>query len=309
MRKAAFLAVLVILSLSFGPVSPAFGGDAAMKPEELVAKHLDSIGTAEVRAAAKTRTVQGAASFRILVGGSGKTEGTTGMVSEGNKVRLIMRFPQRDYRGENFLFNGDALQLSFANSNQSRSPLSGFLSSEDVILRDGLLGGALSTAWPLLNLEDRKAKLVYEGLKKVDGHQVHVVRYQPKKTYEAQIRLYFDAETFRHVKTVYTVSLANNLGTDTPSTPNPQPDRMTTSSGNSVGGDITQSAKLQPQRSTLEERFSDFKTVDGLNLPTHWNIQFTRELPNGSTTVTEWDLHEDQITNNQGLDPRNFEVK
>jgi len=49
--------------------------------------------------------------------------------------------------------------------------------------------------------------------------------------------------------------------------------------------------------------------VDGLTLPTHWNIQFTRELPSGSTTVSEWDLKEDQIAHDMELDPRNFELK
>jgi hypothetical protein len=144
----------------------------------------------------------------------------------------------------------------------------------------------LSTAWALSDVEGRKPKLIYEGLKKIDGMQVHQLRYMPRKHTDAEIVLYFDAETFRHVKTVYSISIGNN-----------------------VGATITESAKLQPERSSLEERFSDFKTVDGLTLPSHWNIHFTRELPDGSTTISEWDLKEDQITNNVGLDPRNFELK
>jgi hypothetical protein len=59
----------------------------------------------------------------------------------------------------------------------------------------------------------------------------------------------------------------------------------------------------------LEERFSDFRTFDGMTLPTHWNLQFTRELPDGSTSIVEWDLREDQVRNNVGLDPKNFEVR
>jgi hypothetical protein len=48
----------------------------------------------------------------------------------------------------------------------------------------------------------------------------------------------------------------------------------------------------------------------GLTLPTHWNLQFTRaQLLDGSATVSEWDLHENQIINNLGLDPRNFHLK
>lgn len=259
-------------------------GDS-LNPEELVARHLDSMGTKAARAATKSRVVQGAAVYRILVGGGGLLEGKTGLVSAGRKFRFMMKF-SADYRGETFVFDGDKVQIAFSNSNQSRSPMASFLSTYDLLLRDGLFGGVLPTGWALSDLDDRKPKLAYEGLKKVDGRQVHQLRYQPRKHTDLEILLYFDAETFQHVKSVYSISIGNN-----------------------VGATITESAHLQPERSTLEERFSDFKTVDGLTLPTHWNIEFTRELPNGSTTVSQWDLKEDQFANNIGLDPKNFEIK
>ena len=125
-----------------------------------------------------------------------------------------------------------------------------------------------------------------EGLKRLDGKQVYQVRYVPAKPVDVQIVLYFDAETFRHVGSVYSISVGNNLDPD-----------------------ITKSASLLPERSSLEERFSDFQTFDGMTLPTHWNLQFTRELPDGSTSVSEWDLKEDQVRNNVGLDPQNFHVR
>jgi hypothetical protein len=287
MRRArAATMFMIFLGLTSWPLASMFAGDIAPKPEELLARHLDSIGSAAARAAVKDRVVQGGASYRILVGGGGKGEGKTGFVSEGHKLHFLLKLPYLEYRGESIVFNGEAVGVAFANSNQSRSPFANFISTQDVILRDGLLGGVLSTAWPLLNMGDRKPQLIVEGLKKVDGRQLYQVRYQPAKHTEAVINLFFEPETFRHVKTVYATSVANN-----------------------VGATITESSKLLPERTTLEERFSDFKTVDGLTLPTHWNLQFTRELPNGSTSVTEWDLKEDQITNNMGLDPRNFEVK
>jgi hypothetical protein len=286
MRSARVLSALAsFAALTIGLAVPLYGGDSAMKPEDLVARHLDALGSKEARAAAKTRVVQGAAVYRILVGGGGLAEGKTGLASDGRKLRFMMRF-QTDYRGETFVCNGDAVHVAFSNSNQSRSPLASFVTTYDVIVRDGLLGGVLSTGWALSDVADRKAKLVYEGLKKVDGRPAHQLRYEPTKHSDAEIRLYFDAETFRHVKTVYSVSVGSN-----------------------VGATITDSVNVRAERSTLEERFSDFKTVDGLTLPTHWNLQFTRELPNGSTTLSEWDLKEDQITNNVGLDPRNFELK
>ena len=286
--RACFLTVGVAGLLLLGSASwnVCYASDTAPKTDELLARHLDSIGPASARSAVKTRVVQGAATYRLVVGGGGRQDGKTGMVSEGRKLRFMMKFPQGDYTGENIVFNGNAIGMAFSNSGQRHSPFSYFLAAQDVIIKDGLLGGVLSTAWPLLDLGERKAKLTVDGLKKVDGQQVYQVSYEPSKHSDVRMVLYFDAETYRHVKTVYSTSLGNN-----------------------VGEDITKSAKLQAERTTLEERFSDFQGVDGLTLPTHWNIQFTRELPDGTTSVTEWDLKEDQIRNNVGLDPRNFEVK
>ena len=76
---------------------------ADMKPEELVAKHLDSIGAAEVRAAAKSRIVQGTSRFKIRVGGGGEVGGTSALVSEGVKSVLMIKLANSDYRGEQFV--------------------------------------------------------------------------------------------------------------------------------------------------------------------------------------------------------------
>jgi hypothetical protein len=263
-----------------------FAGDAPVTIEDLVAHHLDAIGTAQVRAAAQTRAVQGTAVYRILVGGSGSVEGKTGMVSEGRKLRFMTKFSRSDYRGEQFVFNDGRIEIAIANADQTRSAFAEFVRTQSAILREGIFGGVLSTGWALLDISERKPKLTYQGLKKIDGQNLYQVRYEPRKTSDLEIRLYFDPETFRHVRTVYTLSIGSN-----------------------VGADITQSAKQRPERIRLEEKFSTFEELDGLRMPTHWNIQFTRETPTGSTTVTEWDLSENQITNNIGLDPKNFEVK
>jgi hypothetical protein len=278
-RRAAFL----VVSLTF--ISTAGRAGESMKPEDLVTRHLDSLGSASARAA-KTRVFQGTATYRLLVGGGGQTDGKSGLVSEGKKVRFMAKFPLRDYHGETAVFDGNSVRVAFSNANQSRSPLASFLATYDVVLREGLLGSVLSTAWPLEEISERKPKLVYEGLKKVDGQSVHQLRYFPRKGNDLQIVLFFDSETFRHVKTVYKYEVGNN-----------------------VGATILESAHLKPERTSLEERFSEFKEVDGLTLPTHWNLQFTRELPDGSTTISEWDLHGTDISNNMGLDPRNFELK
>jgi hypothetical protein len=278
--------LLIIFLSAIFQVLPLHAADATLKAEELVSRHVEAIGSAEARAAAKNRVVQGTAVYRILVGGGGRAQGKTGLVSDDHKLRFMVKVPGVDYLGETFVYDGQEVRVAFSNSNKSRSPFASFISTYDAIIREGLFGGALSTGWALAHTDALKPNLIYEGLKKVDGRQLHRLRYQPRKHADIEIILYFEPETFRHVKTVYSISVGNN-----------------------VGADILQSSKLRAQRSQLEERFSEFKTVDGLTLPTHWNLQFTRELPDGSTSLSEWDLKEDQITNNMGLDPHNFQLK
>ncbi|HLG16109.1 MAG TPA: hypothetical protein VJH03_16620 [Blastocatellia bacterium] len=53
----------------------------------------------------------------------------------------------------------------------SRSTLGRVLIVENVPLREGLLGGVLSAAWPLLRLAQQNPKLEYRGLKKMEGRQ------------------------------------------------------------------------------------------------------------------------------------------
>src|SRR6185437_13418781 len=63
-----------------------------LKPEDIVSRHLDSIAPADVRAALKSRVVQGSLKFHILVGGGGDVSGTWGRVSEQNHSNFVMRF-------------------------------------------------------------------------------------------------------------------------------------------------------------------------------------------------------------------------
>jgi hypothetical protein len=256
-----------------------------LSAEELVAKHLAALGTPEARAAVKTRVAQGSAVFRLVVGGGGQIQGTVGMVSEGRKKRFVMKF-QQNYRGENFLFNGEKVNIGFSNSDQTRSGLASLVYNQDAILREGFWGGALSTGWSLLDVPGRQPKLTYDGLKKVDGRELHRLTYQPRKGTDLKVQLFFEPDSFRHVMTIYSLEVGNN-----------------------VGRTIVESATLKADRTTLEERFDTFTTVEGITLPTHWTIQYTRELPSGPTSIFEWDLKEDNIQQNVTLDQRNFEIK
>ena len=274
--------VLVYATLGWPMVSSA----SDMKPEDLVVRHLDSMGTAEARAAVKTRMVQGKLTFKLLVGGRGTVDGSWGRVSEQRKANFVMRFGLGDYRGEQFVFDENKTYIAAETGSQLRSRFGDFVHSQDYILREGLLGGELSTAWALQNLEENHPKLVYAGLKKIDGKQVHDLEYHSKHSTDMQIHLYFDPETYHHVKTVYAMAFSPNMGRT-----------------------VTSSVNQQEIRYTIEERFADFKDIDGMTLPSTYSIEYTQEQQNGQTIVYHWDMTADKNAENVGLDPKNFDTK
>ncbi len=278
---------------------------ADLKPEDVVARHLDSLGTAAARGANKSRVIQGTAKFKMLVGGGGQLEGKGAVVSEERKLNIMMKFPN-DYKGEQFISDGDKSYVAATTASHRRTTFGEFVLSQPVILQEGLLGGALSTAWALLNLDRNHPRISSGGLRKVDGRQLLDLHYQPKGSNEMDIHLYFAPETYRHVETVYSIALATGLGTSVPSITDQV--GLTTPSG-LAGGDPTQSSKQRDVRYTLEERFSDFTTAEGITLPSHYNIHFTQELQDGKTTVYEWDMKANEVSENMSLDPRNFQVK
>ncbi len=252
---------------------------------DLVAHHLESVGDTKARAGIQSRAAAGTAHFHIMVGGGGTLDGRSQFVSQGGKFHFMMKFANNEYRGEHFIFDGNRVQVSTATAALSRSELGGFLYSQDAVFREGFWGGVLSTAWPLMDLDKRKAKLTFDGIKKIDGQDLYELRYQPKKNTDLEIRLYFDPSTFHHVRSVYTL----NPGTVMASEPT--------------------NARQQQTRYHLEERFNDFQTIDGLTLPARYDIRFSEELQSGSTTSYEWEILESSINNNISLDPRNFDVK
>ena len=286
-KKNAAVAAMTICCTAFALLSSAMAADPVTTADGLVAQHLDSIASATVRAGLKTRVAQGTVHYSILVGGAGSIDGKATLVSEGKKLQFMVKLPNNDYRGEQFIFDGAKDSVAFSSSRLSRSAFGNFVFVQDAVVREGLVGGVLSTAWPLLNLDDRKPKLSFDGLKKIDGQELYELRYRPHKNTDLEINLYFDPQTYHHVETIYNYSVSEGL---------------------TSGGEKAQ-ARLTPNRYRLTEKFSDFKTVDGVTLPTHYDIQFSQELQNGKTTLSDWDLKGLDVTNNMSIDPRAFEVK
>jgi len=255
---------------------------AALGADEIIKQHLQSLGSPEARTA-KSRVVEGSAIYKLLVGGSGQIQGKAVLVSERQKLHLLLKVNANEYRGEQFICDGERTNVAGTYADKTRSEFGEFVRTQDVMLREGLLGGVLSTAWPMLDADVRKAKVNYEGEKRVENRQLQVLRYRPKKATDLIIFLYFDPETFRHVMTSYELTIRPTVVSE------------------------IENARQQEIRYRIEERFGDFKVVDGLTLPSHYDLRFTEELQNGFTKSLEWDVTTTRVLNNVSLDPRNFQ--
>ncbi len=146
--KRVFRNIMKIAALISVPAALLYAAD--LKPEDIVARHLDSIGTSAARAASKTRVLQGPAEFKIRVGGGGTgVPGKSGLVSEGRKSVLMVKLSNGDYRGEQFVTDGDKVYIAATRADHLRSAFGEFVHSQDEIVREGLMGGTLTTAWAL----------------------------------------------------------------------------------------------------------------------------------------------------------------
>lgn len=182
-------------------------------------------------------------------------EGTLLMFSAGEKTNTLMKFPNPNYQKEEFLFDGDKVVVGQIRPGV-RSKLGTLLEAQTQLVKEGLLGGALTTAWPLLNLKEKHPKLSSDGLKKIDGRELYQMTYAPKKGGgDVNVKMYFDPTNFHHVMTIYTLSYGPRL---------------------SQSGELA-SASQTETRIRLEERFDEFKDMNGLTLPTKWTMKLTSE--------------------------------
>jgi hypothetical protein len=289
-RLRTILGWSLVLVLSAGTSVSARAQEPKLTVAQILAKHLETLASAETRAAAKTRASEWTVHYVVKMGGQGMAEGKSVFITEGRKLALGMRFPVPEYAGEYFVFDGEKWDTA-RRTTELRSPLADLVLDNGEILRDGLLGGVLSTAWPLLNLAGDTAKLRYDGIKKIEGVALHRVSYTPDRvTNGMQIFLFFDPQTFRHVKTIYLLEIQ----------PGSQPVQYTRNAD----------VRYTPSsRYKLEEDFSDFKQFYGFTLPTKWKLRYTWEPSSrGGETMIDWELVMARVANNEPVDPKTFLV-
>lgn len=277
--RSIFAICILLVSVSAAVIA------ADTTPEELIAKHLDSIGTPEARSTVKARGIQGPLHFKDLDGTMGDQVGYWGYVSEQHKSNFVMKFGNGEWHGERFVFDGAKTNFAVFTTSHRPSPFGDFVRWQDFILKEGLLGGELSTNWALADLNHTKASLEYAGLKKVDGKDLECVEYHSKGN-DMLVKLYFEPETHHHVLTTYSLVWEPGIG--------PSP---------------LASANQVQIRYSIEERFSDFQTDGGITLPRHYDLRYTQEPQSGRTRLYEWSMTADKLMNNISVDPANFQIK
>jgi hypothetical protein len=219
--------------------------------------------------------------MEVKAGGRGTSEGQGLIVSDGDKVLLSATFNSPDYPFERIGFDGGRVSARHFRPNV-RSPLSNFFLSHEVVFKEGLIGGVLSTAWPLLRLDERKPKLSYAGAGEVAARPAHKLRYAPRKGSDLKITLFFDAETFQHVRTEYERTV-------------PAP----------IGATSSDSVSQRETRYRMVEEFSDFRAEGGLTLPRAYSIVYTI-FSTGTPVDVTWKFDLARLSLGQQIDPKVF---
>jgi hypothetical protein len=261
-RKRLIASSLLIFSLTLAAFTTIPGKAAGTTPsdkmtaEEVVVKHLAAVGTPEARAARKSIVAVGKVVSTLKVGGSGTLDGSVVIASTGNRNLIGLDYGMPNYSSESMAYNGKDLTYGEIKPG-FYAQIVQFMKRSDMPMREGLMGGALSTGWPLWDVAGGKVKLKYNGTKKIDGRECHVLRYEGKNSGGLVTSLFFDAETFRHVRTEYERRQSQAMPT-------------------AAGETQTQGESV----TKLTENFSDFSAEGGLTLPHTYSMELSLESLN-----------------------------
>jgi hypothetical protein len=275
------LGVLILLAT----IAPSMRAkDEKLKPEQVIEKHLESIGPKEKLKNIKNRVTSGDAHVDIHVGGTANLTGNGILASQDRALRVSFKYPALQYPGEQFVFDGKDTAIAQI-SPGVRSQLAQYIFVNDYLLKDGLLFGTLSTNWLFENLEVSPARFEVSGPKKIDGKPMYELKYVPRKG-GSNLTAYFDfdSETFRHVRSQFKAEVVPT-----------RTDQKITDSAETI-------------RYTITEQFDDFKEVDGLTLPHSYKLDFSIDSPRGGF-VGSWEYVIKQIVHNQSIEPQVFSTR
>lgn len=260
--------------------SPILAEDPKMTKEELVSRHIESIGSKEVLAGVRFRNAEGVCLGRGRIFAqageeSGSLAGEAEFVTGPDTTQFILLLESEHYPVEGFLFDGKDIRLAtfkpphysgLSETEYSLGQFTNYVSRWEEFIKQGLFGGVLNALWPLLAQEKNSSKMKSLKRRKIDGREFLVLRYHVGGSQGAE--LFFDPETFHHVAT-----------------------RFRWVAGPSRSGGLADSRVWL----TLREEFSNFSVFDGIELPTRWNI--TLELPRDTS---HWEITFDRVRHTEG---------
>lgn len=269
--------ILTVLFLTVSLVSAQ-----KLKPEEIIAKHLESLGTAEARAAIKSQMAIGDATVTFVSQKNQLAQGRVVMASAGPKNFFGLQLNAMDYPGEKFSFNGTKTTIS-ALMNGKRSVFGDFIDANEISIRESLLGGVLVSSWAMNDIASKKVKLG-SGSKKIDGKEYYAINYNPKGGSDFDITLFFEKDTFRHARTEYKRTKSGGIGTN----PN-------------------QSSQITQNVLKVVETYSDFRDEKGLMLPHVYKLNYAETGQGGSVEI-EWQYNLNEFSFNQAMDEKTFDI-
>lgn len=247
-RSLLKLSTIYVLLLSL-PIY-LYGQDK-LKVSEIVSKHVASIGTPDAIAAAANRKIEGTAQARRIQNNFLTVEGKSLLASATDKFLLLMAFEATSddaYKLERISFDGKKTNIPYV-TESSRSAIGSFVYDYPEIAKQGLLGGPLFSSWALLDAAGKIGNLSLQGKEKIGDIEAYKIRCVPRGGSALTIKLYFDTQTFRLVRTEYQRTVtAGTVGVDE--------------------GRVTES------RYKLIEDFSDYKQINGVTLPVTYKITF-----------------------------------
>jgi hypothetical protein len=258
----------------------------AIDPKEVISRHLDSIALAEKRAGLKTLFAMGLSEFEAkfpIIKGGGKAV----VISDPENLYFLMSLNSRDYPFEKIGAFGGNISLPFISPGK-RSVLGAFLADNSQILSESLFCGGMSLRWIGHINDTARLKMKSVDMRKVNGRETYVidVLLPGSGSGKFRVRLFFDSENFRHVRSEYHREV-------------------------DIGSIVfKQQNQLQNASVDLTEEFSEFKEVDGFTLPYMYKVTLTTNNATQSYE-TSWGI---RITNyylNQKLEPDffTFDVK
>ncbi|MBX3244902.1 MAG: hypothetical protein KF685_10635 [Acidobacteria bacterium] len=246
--------VLMVLMIA---VSVSFAFSQKLKAEEVIAKHIEAIGGIENFKKIEKRAAAGSVKFRSKQPAK-ETDGRAVIASDKNNQMFFLQLNSQEYPNEKIGYFAEKTELPFVTAG-ARSPLGAFLADHDSLLREGLFLGVLNGKWALINTEETGSKIRNVGGKNVDGQKTVGIEYTPKGvgSQEFSVRMYFDAKSFHHLRTVYTRQIQSS------------PDTF---------GQLGRQAGV---KQTLTETYGEHRAVDGLVLPHSYTAHYVTDSNSG----------------------------